>query len=118
MLTQCLPLLEADVGLERYELGVVEGVLAPGIVVVRFLAGGHPVGVRGRQVAGGRQLGVGVLLVIVEGVDGGVGVPGRRDARDRLRLVRDLGRAVEADQQPGDKADRAELQKRMSWTRG
>ena len=52
----------------------------------------------------------GVLLVTVQAVDGGVGVPRRGDAGDRLRLVRDLGRAVEADEQARDEAHGAELQ--------
>jgi hypothetical protein len=53
---------------------------------------------------------LGVFLIAVRAVDGGVGVPCRSDAGDRLRLVRDLGRAVEADEQAGDEAHGAELQ--------
>lgn len=113
---QRLPLLEADVvGLERHVLWVVErGALAPAVVVVvaaaaGLVAGGHAVGVGGRQVArGGRQVRVRVLLVVVEGVHRGVRVPRRRHARHRLRLVRDLRRAVQAHQQTRHKADRAQ----------
>lgn len=101
--------------LERDVLGLgVAGVVVVagggGGGVRRGLAGGHPVGVHGHQVADDAgEVRVGVLLVVVEGVDGGVGVPPRRHARDRLRLVRDLRRALEAHQQPGHEAQRAEL---------
>ena len=115
LLTERLPLLEADVvGLERDVLGVVEGgrvALAVVVVVAAgLLAGGHAVGVGGREVAGGGgQVRVRVLLVVVEGVHRGVRVPRRRHARHRLRLVRDLGRAVQAQQQARHQAQRAQL---------
>ena len=116
MLTERLPILEADVvGLERDVLGVVQGGgLAVAVVVVAaaagLLAGGDAVGVGGREVAGGGgQVRVRVLLVVVEGVHRGVRVPRRRHARHRLRLVRDLGRAVQAQQQARHQAQRAQL---------
>ena len=115
MLTERLPLLEADVvGLERDVLGVVEGgrvALAVVVVVAAgLLAGGHAVGVGGREVAGGGgQVRVRVLLVVVEGVHRGVRVPRRRHARHRLRLVCDLRRAVQAHQQARHQAQRGQL---------
>jgi hypothetical protein len=116
VLTQRLPLLEADVVcLERDVLGVVHGSLAPAVVVVvvaaGLVAGGHLVGVGWRHVAGGvRQVRVWVLLVVVEeGLDGGVGVPRCGHARDGLGLVRDLGSAVEAHQQASHQAQRSHL---------
>ena len=93
----------------------VHAVLAPGLVVVGLLAGGgarHREGARGGVLLQVRRLAgrPGVLLVAVQAVDGGVRVPRRGDAGDRLRLVRDLGRAVEADEQAGDEAHGAQLQ--------
>ena len=41
-------------------------------------------------------------------------MPRRGDAGDRLRLVRDLGRAVEADEQARDEAHGAELQQQQT----
>lgn len=115
MLTQSLPLLEANVvGLERDVLGVVKGggLAAAVVVAAGLLAGGHAVGVGRRKVAGGGgKVRVRILQVVVEGVHGGVGVPRRRHARHRLRLVRDLRRAVQAHQQPRHQADRAQLPK-------